>query len=690
VLDGLTIADGHAQAEDRSSFAEPNTPFVISGERNQGGGINVTEKGSLTLRNCLFRDNTSLSGGGAIAIRSSGCIEVQGCTFDRNESIRQGGAIQGHSGPVDLILIDCYFHGNASQYGAHAVWLLGGRMEVSRSRFHQNGPTYLANPSSNSTFFNQGATILLTNCLFSGNRDTLIETFHGKLDLSNCTMVGNEAITSSQGTAIRSNGSYLTITNSIIWGNTHTPDPLNHTWYQVTHGGTDGKFEIVHSLIESWRDSSTGHSGVRHPQQPGPFFVDADGPDNHFGNTDDDLRLLPGSRGIDEGWNYPEPTLPDTDLDGRPRIINKTVDMGAYEFAGIVYVDSEASQTQFRSPGNGTAALPFPDIDIALQFTREGQIIEVAPGFYTAPFAPGDQSTAPWLIDKNITLRSQYPTDPLVANRTILSGPIVFRGDEDANCLLTGFRIEHAEQGAVYGNHTQATLSYCYLVGNGPCDGAVLVEFDGLVQNCLIADTLSTGNCGLLPVVYNCSATFRNCTIANNPSGVSVYRAFFENSILYHNDDPNIYLLDRGELTLFDNTVELSDGIDEHRGSSSIVQLGTGTKIVSKNTRNDDPMFVRHGTWNDRTRLYQFGDYHLRSEGWRWSDDLDHGFHWIFDNATSPCIDAGNPSSDLGEELYTVPHDPDGEYGINRGVINQGAYGGTYQASLAPPSSGGR
>jgi len=88
------------------------------------------------------------------------------------------------------------------------------------------------------------------------------------------------------------------------------------------------------------------------------------------------------------------------------------------------------------------------------------------------------------------------------------------------------------------------------------------------------------------------------------------------------------------------------------------------------------------------------GDYHLQTPGWRWSPVATHGSHWVYDAILepSPGIDTGNRESALGEELETIPDDPDGIYGINNGIINLGVYGGTWQGSLAPPpsSSGGR
>ncbi len=64
-------------------------------------------------------------------------------------------------------------------------------------------------------------------------------------------------------------------------------------------------------------------------------------------------------------------------------------------------------------------------------------------------------------------------------------------------------------------------------------------------------------------------------------------------------------------------------------------------------------------------------DYHLQSEGGRWTAG-----GWVTDGVTSPCVDAGDPASSVGEE--PAP---------NGGVLNMGAYGGTEQASktYVPP-----
>ena len=60
-------------------------------------------------------------------------------------------------------------------------------------------------------------------------------------------------------------------------------------------------------------------------------------------------------------------------------------------------------------------------------------------------------------------------------------------------------------------------------------------------------------------------------------------------------------------------------------------------------------------------------DYHLKSQGGRYNPSIGT---WIYDDVTSRCIDAGNPMTPIGDELFP-----------NGGIINAGVYGGTAEAS---------
>ncbi len=89
---------------------------------------------------------------------------------------------------------------------------------------------------------------------------------------------------------------------------------------------------------------------------------------------------------------------------------------------------------------------------------------------------------------------------------------------------------------------------------------------------------------------------------------------------------------------------------------------------------NFDPDFATPGhiddnntPWNYMDDLYILGDYHLKSQAGRF--DPNSG-SWVVDDITSPCIDAGDPNTPVGDEPFP-----------NGGRINIGAYGGTAEAS---------
>jgi hypothetical protein len=90
-----------------------------------------------------------------------------------------------------------------------------------------------------------------------------------------------------------------------------------------------------------------------------------------------------------------------------------------------------------------------------------------------------------------------------------------------------------------------------------------------------------------------------------------------------------------------------------------------------------DPLFADPGYWDPNGTaddpnddFFVEGDYHLKSQGGRWEPASES---WVLDEVTSPCIDAGDPNSPVGDE--PVP---------NGGRINMSAYGGTIEASKSP------
>jgi parallel beta-helix repeat protein len=189
----------------------------------------------------------------------------------------------------------------------------------------------------------------------------------------------------------------------------------------------------------------------------------------------------------------------------------------------------------------------------------------------------------------------------------------------------------------------------------------------------------------------NFELALNNCTFKSNisPMGraldcISHDSKEFDKAAIVNciidNSDNEIYNPDGSEMTI--SYTNLRGGIDTIYDPCEVLIWGEGNIDV-------DPLFANPGYWADANdpnvvvepsdllqgvpdgtnAVWIDGDYHLKSQAGRW-DPVSGS--WVVDDVTSPCIDAGDPNSSVGDEP-----EPNG------GRINMGAYGGTEQASMS-------
>jgi len=292
--------------------------------------------------------------------------------------------------------------------------------------------------------------------------------------------------------------------------------------------------------------------------------------------------------------------------------------------------NSDASDLQ----ENGTREHPFDSIQEAIEVVADGAAILVHPGTYHENIDFLGKRIQLLGIDVNDPHGAAYP-----AIHGVGTGPVVtFAGGEDPTSVLTGFVITDGPAGAIR------------CAGSSPT-----------IMNCLIVGNRATDSGGAAVYCTDSNAVLINCTIADNAGGPYGAGLFLENggvivtnSILWGNTPREVF----------------AAGI----GASSITYSDVAGGWPGLGNIDVDPLFARCGGWDPNGTpgvpmddFWIDGDYHLQSQAGRWDPETQA---WVRDEITSPCLNAGDPASPLGDE--PIPHGD---------IINVGAYGGTGHAS---------
>jgi parallel beta-helix repeat protein len=322
-------------------------------------------------------------------------------------------------------------------------------------------------------------------------------------------------------------------------------------------------------------------------------------------------------------------------------------------------------------------------IQQAIYWSIDGDVIEVAEGTYHESI-----NSYGW----HPIIKSSDPNNWDVVSATIIDGggadAVVTLKAQSGNVILTGFTITGGE----YGISLESNCS-------------------GLIRRCIIEDCNSHGISAFSTSSFGSWAIRENEIRANRGAGIhcsSVAGPAIENNRIHGNGKGIEIVSGETASVVRNNTIvyNIGGGVEFWSG----VAPNINNCILWGNGGNDlegcsatyccmedggagvgnigsDPCFVETAYWDSNGTqgdanddFWVGGDYHLKSGGWRW--DVQ-GVIWLWDEVTSRCIDAGNPSVHGGEELLTMPGDPNNERGVNL-RINMGAYGGTREASMPP------
>jgi len=294
-----------------------------------GGAIACKNNSSPTIKNCVFQDNKAVDMNGSQGEENGGAIycynsspSITGCTFSGNSARTYGGAVYCSSSSPTIT--DCTFSGNRVLSRGGAVYCSGSSPSIINCTFsgnstsqHYGGAIYCSSSSPT-----------VVNCLFSGNSanwdgGAIYCTSSSSPTITNCTFSGNK-VTDTSGLGGKGGAIYCwissspTLNNCILWGNSASKDG-NEIYIEDSNSSCTLNYCCVNN---TGYGGETGNITENNCIHSNPWFKDAANGDYHLSGS---------SPCIDKGDNSLVPSGVDEDLDGNPRIVNGTVDMGAYE-----------------------------------------------------------------------------------------------------------------------------------------------------------------------------------------------------------------------------------------------------------------------------------------------------------------------------------------------------------------------
>jgi hypothetical protein len=235
----------------------------------------------------------------------------------------------------------------------------------------------------------------------------------------------------------------------------------------------------------------------------------------------------------------------------------------------------------------------------------------------------------------------------------------------------------------------QPTVRDC-IISHNSAGGVECMDSHGYLFNCIISGNRYRG--GIRAVGEINGLVIENCVIVGNtsnwPGGAIICGTEIEGgpiisgTIIAHNRNTAVvesagYGGDEGDPEIRNCLFYDNAGGDVYDYETDTTLTGAdqinGLDLASANIAGD-PCFASLGYWDANGTpddanddFWVDGDYHLKSRAGRWDPNTET---WVIDDATSPCIDAGNPVDPIGQEPFP-----------NGAVVNIGVYGGSSRAS---------
>lgn len=313
LLDGLTIVDGHANGS--------------TGQQGGGALIKDPTVNTLNLVDCVFKNNVGTKGGGAVfsTFSVNGSALIQSCEFSNNLAT-YGGAYYIYPVANDTITV-----------------------EVQNSLFTNNRVSN-STGSSNDGYGGSAGWVRAYGASSKVAATFVNNTYAQNSDIgSHSSAVGHVATLGiSQTSGVMEGKVY----NCIFWDNTGANNAVAKAVDRI-NSTFPATLIVTNSLDE---DAFSAVTVKLNYLSTDPMFVS---------NTD--FSIQSGSVAENAGDNSKVPAGLTTDFDGGTRILNTTVDMGAYEQGNVITNVSETVLNSVRLFPNPSSDFVSVGTEVAIE-----------------------------------------------------------------------------------------------------------------------------------------------------------------------------------------------------------------------------------------------------------------------------------------------------------------------------------
>jgi len=311
---------------------------IADGSADNGGGISKGA-GTLTLTDCIVRDNEATGVGGGI-YQPTGTLTITNCVVSGNEAATGGGILSYGGGVISIT--ESTISGNTATTGnSGGMYAYLSNVTLERSTLSGNKSKGIGGGIR----LQLGSTTVLNSTISGNTAETSgggIYRFGGTTRILLSTITDNAATTGGGGGVFLTNGALMDVEGSIIWGNTGTTD-------DDVGGAAAGYNSLGYNLI------GAGGATSRFTADGDQIGVDAllSALAENGGPTQTHA-LLAGSPAFDAGTCTDDAVLADQRGVTRPQGI--TCDIGAFELSPAEAVESLMDYVEALGP-DGTGSL---------------------------------------------------------------------------------------------------------------------------------------------------------------------------------------------------------------------------------------------------------------------------------------------------------------------------------------------